>query len=296
MSATAERKPAGAIGPSSRLVLLLSKFRATHAAHTLDVAGDRWEYVAAGGSEPALVILPGAGGTSEVMFEIISTLEPRFRVVSIGYPASVSAAENLIDGVREVLEANNIQQALLVGHSLGGILAQAFASRHPERVKGMVLANTGFYHGIRSRVLPAIVQVMVHAPESMLIRFTRAQMIRLTKNSEAHEFWLEYFDEKLSEPDQAMRLKHQAACIADLVRFWRIHPVRPELDWVQSMPVLLIHSENDRGNLQALYPKSTVYDFARGAGHASFVVRPREFCDAIASFVDKLAVAYNGNA
>ena len=145
MSNAAERKPSGVIGPSSRLVLLLAKFRAAHATQTLETDGDIWDYTTAGTAEPCLVILPGASGTSEVMFEIAAALEPRFRVVSIGYPSSVSAAEKLILGVRAILDVNGIEQAFLIGHSMGGLLAQAFAFLHPERVHGMVLANTSFW-------------------------------------------------------------------------------------------------------------------------------------------------------
>jgi pimeloyl-ACP methyl ester carboxylesterase len=295
VSATAHRS-AGVVGPSSRLVLLLEKFRAKHSTQTLDVGGERWEYIAAGSGENTLVILPGAGGSAELMFEIVSALEPSHRVVSIGYPATASTAQRLIRGVLAILEENGIGHAFVVGHSLGGTLAQAFALQHPERVQGMVLADTGLYRGVRGLAMSLFVQAMAYAPASLLTRFTKSQMNRLTKNADAHEFWFEYFDEKFSEPEQPARQKHQVACFLDLVRFIRQQPIRRDLDWVQSMPVLLITSEDERGSMQAIYPKSTVYTFPRGVGHASFVVRPREFSDAIASFVEKVAVAYNGNA
>jgi pimeloyl-ACP methyl ester carboxylesterase len=273
--------------------LLLSKFRLTHPVRALTVGGDAWEFVIAGGSDPCLVILPGAGGTAEVVFEIVSSLEARFRVISIGYPASVATAEQLITGVREILNANGIERAFLAGHSLGGLVAQAFAVRHPERVQGLVLANTGFYRGPRAWILPAMIRAMAHAPDSWAIRFTRAQLDRVTRNAEARDFWQEYFDETMSVPEQAARQKNQAACMTDLLRFFRRNPVRPDLDWVRSMPVLAIESADDRGftkseriGLRRLYPRSTVHEFPRGVGHASFIVRPKEFSDTIARFVE----------
>jgi pimeloyl-ACP methyl ester carboxylesterase len=291
VSATAQRK-AGAVGPSSRLVLLLEKFRAAHSPRTLNLDGDRWEYITAGGTETTLVILPGAGGSAEIMFEIVSALEPRFRVVSIGYPSSVSTAEKLILGVRAILDANGVEQVFFIGHSLGGLLAQGLTIRHPERVRGMVLADTGFYRGPRA-------WIMTRAPAYLVTRLAKAQMNRSTRNAEAHEFWLEYFSETLSEPEQAMRQRHQAACLTDLLLFLRQHPIDPNLDWVRSMPVLAITPEGDRSeqkHLRALYPTSTVHEFPRDAGHASFIVRPQEFSDAIASFVENVVVKYNGDA
>jgi non-heme chloroperoxidase len=54
--------------------------------------------------------------------------------------------DNLAEDVRTVLERMNLRDAILVGHSMGGIALQAFAVRHPdvaaERVRGIVLMST----------------------------------------------------------------------------------------------------------------------------------------------------------
>jgi non-heme chloroperoxidase len=54
--------------------------------------------------------------------------------------------DNLAEDVRTVLERMNLRNAVLVGHSMGGIALQAFAARHPdvaaERVRGIVLMST----------------------------------------------------------------------------------------------------------------------------------------------------------
>lgn len=54
--------------------------------------------------------------------------------------------DNLAEDVRTVLERMDMHDAVLVGHSMGGIALQAFAARHPavaaERVRGMVLMST----------------------------------------------------------------------------------------------------------------------------------------------------------
>ncbi len=53
---------------------------------------------------------------------------------------------NLAEDVCTVLEHMDLHDAVLVGHSMGGIALQAFAVRHPdvaaERVRGMVLMST----------------------------------------------------------------------------------------------------------------------------------------------------------
>ena len=51
--------------------------------------------------------------------------------------------DNLADDLRTVLEALDLRDVILVGHSMGGMAVQAFAIRHPdvvdERVRGLVL-------------------------------------------------------------------------------------------------------------------------------------------------------------
>src|SRR5205823_13141575 len=54
--------------------------------------------------------------------------------------------ENLAEDVRSVLEALDLREVVLVGHSMGGMAVQAFAVHHPdvarERVAGLVLMST----------------------------------------------------------------------------------------------------------------------------------------------------------
>lgn len=54
--------------------------------------------------------------------------------------------DNLSEDVRGVLEGLDLRDAVLVGHSMGGVAVQAFAIRYPEvlreRVAGMVLLST----------------------------------------------------------------------------------------------------------------------------------------------------------
>jgi pimeloyl-ACP methyl ester carboxylesterase len=56
------------------------------------------------------------------------------------------SVENLALDLRTALDALDVRDAILVGHSMGGIAVQAFAAQHPEvareRVRGLVLMST----------------------------------------------------------------------------------------------------------------------------------------------------------
>ena len=70
-----------------------------------------------------------------------------------GSPAGPGASlDHLADDVRTVVEAGDLQGALAVGHSTGGMALLAFAVRHPEvaaaRLRGIVLVSTAARLGL----------------------------------------------------------------------------------------------------------------------------------------------------
>lgn len=58
-------------------------------------------------------------------------------VTNAGY-----SIEQLADDVWEILKALNIDQVVLVGHSMGGMVAQQFCLNHAEQVRGLVWVTT----------------------------------------------------------------------------------------------------------------------------------------------------------
>ena len=59
---------------------------------------------------------------------------------------SIECGYHLHDHARDLLEvfdALQLERACIVGHSLGGNIATLFASRNPERVRALVLVDTG---------------------------------------------------------------------------------------------------------------------------------------------------------
>lgn len=83
------------------------------------------------------------------------------------------AVEHLGDDLAAVLDALDVHDAVLVGHSMGGVAVQSFALRHPEaareRVRGLVLLSTlcKTPGGSRStRVRAAIERIASRTPDS----------------------------------------------------------------------------------------------------------------------------------
>ncbi len=110
-----------------------------------------------GGAGPnAALFLHGIGGDSGSFADTLSALPEGWRGVAWdapGYGASAPLAEmtfeTLAAAAVHLLDAQNVRRAVIVGHSMGGMIAQEIAARYPERVRGLVLFATSASFGGR---------------------------------------------------------------------------------------------------------------------------------------------------
>ncbi len=109
-------------------------------------------YTVAGQGLPCLFIHGGPGSGSEVVEKLAgATLGKHFRMVyldqrgsgrSPGDPKKNYALDRVIQDMEELRASLKIERWVLMPHSFGGIIATAYARKHPERVSGMVLMNS----------------------------------------------------------------------------------------------------------------------------------------------------------
>lgn len=60
-------------------------------------------------------------------------------------------AQDALDDLDALLTVRGVDGAILIGHSLGGNLSQAFAAAHPERVRGLIVLDAAWNAGPLSR-------------------------------------------------------------------------------------------------------------------------------------------------
>jgi pimeloyl-ACP methyl ester carboxylesterase len=114
----------------------------------LDARGARVRYFVAGAGLP-VVLLHGLTGAASNFAELAPVLAERARVLIPELPGHggstpLPAAPSLdpyAERVRLVAEREGMLPAVLVGHSLGGLVALRLAMRAPEAVRGVVLAG-----------------------------------------------------------------------------------------------------------------------------------------------------------
>ena len=88
-----------------------------------------------------LVLLTGGIGLSDLFYLHFNRFSQSFSVMTFDYQETFPTLAELADAAAEALRHEGVQ-GWLVGQSLGGIVAEALAARHPDVVAGLVLSNT----------------------------------------------------------------------------------------------------------------------------------------------------------
>jgi pimeloyl-ACP methyl ester carboxylesterase len=109
-------------------------------------------YLDFGGSGPALVFLPGLGSTAYVFNDFAPRFTDRFHVLALtrrGYGSSdlTSGGYDLpsrVEDMQGFLQALNIKQAVLAGHSIAGDEMTAFATKYPNQVAALVYLDAAY--------------------------------------------------------------------------------------------------------------------------------------------------------
>jgi len=116
-----------------------------------------------GGSGRPLVLLAGLGDTAHVFDKFAPKLTTTYHVYGItrrGFGASTApvpvngnySADRLGDDVLAVLEALKINHPVLVGHSIAGEELSSVATRHPEKVAGLIYLEAGYPYAFYDRL------------------------------------------------------------------------------------------------------------------------------------------------
>ncbi|MCB0869948.1 MAG: alpha/beta hydrolase [Solirubrobacterales bacterium] len=135
-------------------------------------------------ADTPIVLIHGSAGAINWWDDLIPLLEPYHRVIAIdmlGYggsekPDSGYSIENQANLVAQVLGRLDVQEAILVGHSLGGKVVTSVAEQTPELVSGLVLIDTapdnsfgGLSGGARATRTPILGQALWRvAPDSVI--------------------------------------------------------------------------------------------------------------------------------
>ena len=245
-----------------------------------------------GTAEPALLFLHYWGGTSRTWRKVTAELEGQFKTVAFdarGWgksdktPASYKLAD-LADEALSLVKALGIKQYVLVGHSMGGKVAQLIASRRPEGLLGLIL------------VAPAQ-PTPRHNPDQMreeqLHAYDNRENVlkvigsgRLTARPPSPEIVEQIVEDSLSgsrEATMAFPMKSILEDISSEVAKINVPTVllAGELDQVDSL-------ERHKTEVLAYLPNAE-FKIIKGSGHLIPIDEPVQLAKEITSFTTRLA-------
>ncbi|MEK4004393.1 alpha/beta fold hydrolase [Paenibacillus sp. FSL H3-0333] len=105
------------------------------------------------GKGDVIVLLHGFCGSAEYWEKVIPSLTAHYRVIAPDLrghgasdaPLGAYTIEQMADDVLSLLNALEIPECYLLGHSLGGYITLSFAQRHASRLKGFGLIHSSGY-------------------------------------------------------------------------------------------------------------------------------------------------------
>jgi pimeloyl-ACP methyl ester carboxylesterase len=196
-----------------------------------------------------------------------------------GYgPAGAEAADSLdaaADNVRAELAAAGVGHAVLVGHSMGGYVALAFAEKYPGLVAGLCLFHSSSLPDSeddtqrRARTRTFIEQ---HGVAAFAHEFLQPQL------SPTHRESLTNYVEELQRIASAVP---KAVALASLKAIAQ-RPDRQAVLEKATYPVLFIAGKDDRAvppektHAESLLPDYCTVLWLAGVGHLGFMERPKD--------------------
>lgn len=101
------------------------------------------------GSGPTIVLLHGFPVSGLLWSRVWDKIGEYNTVIAPDLPGSGGSTgianlsmEQIADGVKAILDAENISKAIIAGHSMGGYVSMAFADRYPEMVSGVAMVHS----------------------------------------------------------------------------------------------------------------------------------------------------------
>jgi 3-oxoadipate enol-lactonase len=247
-------------------------------------------FVRISGQGLPLVFVHGFTTTSEFWREQAEEFSKTYRVIRINLPGHGASPaprsrsyclEGFVEDVARVFQELSIERAVLIGLSMGGIVAQKFALKYGHLLKALVLADTTA-HGISP---DATDDAFLGAADKLGYKKAVQDLSDISFSSSASPALLEWArQEVIQTPEFVARAAVRSLNDAD---------TRGSLSQIK-LPTLVIAGEEDRvtppqeSQILAEGISSSTLALIPGAGHFSMLDSPVAFNRILRQFLDGL--------
>jgi pimeloyl-ACP methyl ester carboxylesterase len=233
---------------------------------------------------PAILAMGGWIGSWEDWLETLSILSENYRVMAYDHrgsgitisPVETITFDRLVDDVFVVMDAFGIERCVLAAMSMGAAVALGAALRQPERISGLVLANSPDLRGLSANDNDMFLMGLTHQYRQTLDGFINACIPE--SDSEHIKQWGQHILNRASQ-DAAIALYQLSKTI----------PIQADLKYI-TQSTLLIHGDADSIAplasahwLAETLPNATL-KIVKGAGHVPILTRPDEVAHEIQEF------------
>lgn len=233
------------------------------------------------GDSLPIIFVHGAGGSCQRWSEQLSIFKGKYNSWAMDLPGHGKSEGNLLSSIMDMTAfINDFVQALflnkfiLIGHSMGGAIAQEFSLQYPEKLEGLILIGTG----ARLKVSREIIEMLAigKMPFKDVNHLYGSSTPSNQREAEMRE---------INELSPAVYRADFEACN----KFNRVLSVEkievPSLIIVGDEDVMtpVKYSQFLRDNL----PKSQLR-IIKGAGHMCMLEKPTEVTQKIGDFIDEL--------
>lgn len=249
-------------------------------------------------AHPTLCFLHGGSAHAHWFDAVVGRFTDRFHVVSLdqrghgesAWPSPPAyATENFTDDLLGVLDALGVDRAVVIGHSMGGHNAMAFAAWHPARVRALVVVDA---------------RPTMPAERIALLRRRGEHTLRVYPSLDAVVASFRLVPrETVADPALLAHLARAGAVEREGGYVYRFDPdanrqrrpadLMPQLGRVAS-PALIVRGELSpilpvelAERMRAAIPDARVVEIP-GAYHHLTLDKPAEFAAALAGFLDEI--------
>jgi pimeloyl-ACP methyl ester carboxylesterase len=252
------------------------------------------------GNGAPLVLIPGLGYDGWMWHRMIPGLAEHFQVISLDNrgsgqsdkPIGPYTAPMLAADVVGLLDTFDLPKAHVMGHSMGGFIAQALAIDYPDRVNKLILSATNFGGPRHVPITPEAMAVLTDLSGAPLARLRRGIVISCApgfaeSNPDFVEYWVNYRAQHPIDPaGYQAQLGIGLSLLAETAGFeHRLARV--------TAPALILFGEHDKvvppGNadlLAAKLPRAEV-QILPGTGHFFPFETPEATNAAIIEFLER---------
>jgi len=258
------------------------------------------------GSGPPVVLVPGIQGRWEWLRPGVEALARHCRVITFSLADEPTAGARFdetngfgsyVDQVAAAMDQAGVERATICGMSYGGLIAAAFAARHPERTAALVLASA-----IPASWHPdARVRFYLRAPVLLSPLFCVASVRMYREIAAAADGTLAGVRLTATHGWNALRHMFSPARMARRVQFLNGLALTNELTAVH-VPTLVLTGEPDLDRVvpvvmtrqyQTIWPHARLATIPR-SGHLGVITRPTEFARLVTSFISVEAARLTG--